>query len=66
MIFGSGQIVQAFTNLGLVDEYRFLVNPIILGHGKLMFKNINDIHKLKLLSTRAFKNGNVLLTYKSI
>lgn len=61
-IFGSGTIVQQFANLGLIDEYRLLVNPIILGEGKLLFK---DVHKmdLKLTDTRTFKNGNVLLTY---
>lgn len=61
-IFGSGEIVQEFTRLGLVDEYRLLLNPIILGKGKSMFKNVDQV-KLKLLSTRKFGNGNVLLTY---
>ncbi len=63
-ILGSGTIVQAFTNLGLIDEYRLLVNPIVLGHGKPMFKNIKNQLKLKLLKTRKFKNGNVLLYYR--
>src|SRR5205807_553696 len=34
VIFGSGTIVQAMTNLGLIDEYRLMVNPVILGEGK--------------------------------
>ncbi len=63
-ILGSGTIVQAFTNLGLIDEYRLLVNPIVLGRGKPMFKNIKNQLKLKLLKTRTFKNGNVLLYYR--
>ncbi len=65
-IFGSGTIVQQMTNLGLVDEYRLLVNPIILGRGKPMFKDIKEMQKLKLLDTRTFGNGNVLLTYEPI
>lgn len=65
VIFGSGTIVQAFSNLGLIDEYRLLVNPIILGRGRLMFKDVREI-KLKLLNTRNFKNGNVLLYYQPI
>lgn len=59
-IFGSGQIVQEFTKLNLVDEYRLMVNPLILGAGKPLFK---EKIKLKLLTDRQFKNGNVLLCY---
>ncbi len=66
VIFGSGEIVQQFTNLGLIDEYRLLVNPIILGRGKPMFANIKEKLDLKLLSSREFKNGNVLLTYQPV
>lgn len=63
-IFGSGEIVQQFTNLGLIDEYRLMVNPVILGKGKPLFANVNEMHKLKLTNSREFKNGNVLLTYQ--
>lgn len=62
VIFGSGTIVQAFTKLGLIDEYRMLVNPVILGKGKPMFKDVDQM-KLKLINTRTFGNGNVLLSY---
>jgi len=62
VIFGSGTIVQQFANLGLIDEYRLLVNPVILGKGKSMFENVKKAD-LKLLKTREFKNGNVLLYY---
>lgn len=62
-IFGSGTIVQQFTNLGLIDEYRLLLNPIVLGKGKPMFANLNEKLSFKLTNTRPFKNGNVLLTY---
>lgn len=62
-IFGSGTIVQQFTNLGLIDEYWLMVNPIILGEGKPLFKDVEKRMKLKLLKTRTFKNGNILLYY---
>lgn len=64
-IFGSGTIVQAFTKLGLIDEYRLMVNPIILGKGKPLFKDVDQV-KLKLINTKVFKNGNVLLYYKPL
>ena len=59
-IFGSGQIVQEFAKMGLIDEYRLMVNPVALGQGKPLFKGPA---KLKLLKSREFKNGNVLLCY---
>jgi dihydrofolate reductase len=62
-IFGSGTIVQEFTKLGLIDEYRLMVNPVALGLGKPLFK---DKQKFKLLKSREFKNGNVLLCYEPI
>jgi len=65
-IFGSGTIVQQMTNLDLIDEYRFMVNPVVLGKGKPMFANLKDKFNLKLLDTKIFKNGNVLLYYKPI
>lgn len=61
-IFGSGTIVDQFSNLGLVDEYRLLVNPVVLGEGTPLFKSSKKFN-LKLVSIREFKNGNVLLTY---
>lgn len=63
-IFGSGTIVQQFTNLGLIDEYRLMINPLILSDGKLLFKDIRNKLNLKLLSTKVFQNGNVLLCYE--
>lgn len=65
-IFGSGTIVQQFTNLGLIDEYWLMVNPVILGKGKPLFADVKEIMKLKLLKTRTFGNGNILLYYQTL
>jgi dihydrofolate reductase len=62
-ILGSGTIVQQFANLGLIDEYHLVVVPIILGTGKLLFKDVKKTN-LKLLGAREFKNGIVLLKYR--
>ena len=62
-IFGSGQIVYEFTKLGLVDEYRLMINPITLGSGKPLF---NEKVKLRLLKVKEFKNGSVLLNYEPV
>jgi dihydrofolate reductase len=62
-IFGSGNLASNLTNLGLIDEYRIIVNPVILGDGHPLFKGVNDRLNLKLLKTMAFRSGNVLLYY---
>ena len=64
MIFGSGTIVEQLTNLGLIDEYELMVNPVILRKGKPLFKDINDRVNLKLLKTKTFSSGVVLLQYQ--
>ncbi|OGO38737.1 MAG: deaminase [Chloroflexi bacterium RBG_16_57_11] len=61
-IFGSGSIVQQLTNRGLIDEYLIIVTPVVVGTGKPLFKDVQNIN-LKLLDTRNFKSGNVLLHY---
>ncbi len=63
VIFGSGSIVSTFTQLGLIDEYRIIVNPVVLGDGKPLFKDIKGRINLKLLKTKTFSSGNVLLVY---
>jgi dihydrofolate reductase len=63
VIYGSGTIVQQLAHAGLIDEYQFMVNPVVLGTGRTMFK---DKIRLKLMRTRPFKGGNVLLVYVPI
>ncbi len=59
---GSGSIVQQLSTLGLVDEYSFVVNPILLGAGKNAFVGI-DRASLHLNEAHSFKNGVVWLSY---
>jgi dihydrofolate reductase len=62
-IFGSGTVVQQLANEGLIDEYLIVVTPVVLGTGKPLFKDV-EAFKLKLLATRSFTSGNLLLHYK--
>jgi dihydrofolate reductase len=64
IIFGSGSIVSALAKLCLIDEYLIFVYPIILGSGKPLFKNLSNRIKLKLLETKTFKCGVVILHYE--
>ncbi len=63
-LLGSGNILTQFAQKGLLDEYRIMVNPIILGDGNPLFKGITDRINLKLIKARTFRNGNVLLCYQ--
>jgi dihydrofolate reductase len=63
-IFDSADLASAFTKNRLIDEYRLIVNPIALGEGNPLFKQNGEMLKLKLLNTKSFRNGNVLLYYQ--
>lgn len=63
-IFGSANLTASLMQMGLVDEFRIMVNPIVLGKGTPLFKGISQPLKLKLIKTRTFGSGNVLLYYQ--
>lgn len=65
LLIGSVSIVHAFLELGLIDEYWINVNPVLLGKGKPLFKNINDRVNLKLLDAKVFDCGVVGLRYEA-
>jgi dihydrofolate reductase len=50
-------------NLGLIDELQLLVNPLILGGGMELFKDVKGRHTLKLAGPEPLKSGKVGLTY---
>jgi dihydrofolate reductase len=62
-LLGSGSIVAQFAEEGLIDEYQILLNPVAIGKGKTMFEGLKHRLALKLIRTRTFGNGNILLTY---
>ena len=63
LLFGSPTATHALMQLNLIDGYWLFVNPIILGQGIPLFKNITDKIKLTLLSTRNFNCGVTELNY---
>ncbi len=66
ILVGSPGLIVAFTQLGLIDEYQLGVQPIILGSGLPLFKNISDRVDLKLLRTKTFGGGAVMLYYEKV
>ena len=64
IILGSSDLAVTFIKHGLIDEFRVMVNPLVLGDGKSLFRGMKGKLDLKLIKTRTFKNGNVLLYYE--
>ena len=62
LIYGSGALVHTLAQHDLIDEYRLLVYPVVLGSGKRLFKDGSDT-TLKLAETQAFSSGVVALHY---
>jgi len=63
-ILGSSNLSVSFLKLGLIDEFRIMVNPVILGSGRSIFEGTEQTFKIKLANVREFKSGNVLLSYE--
>jgi dihydrofolate reductase len=65
-IFGSSDLALALIPSGLIDELSIMINPIILGKGKTIFRGINSRLNLTLVRTKIFRSGNVLLCYEPV
>jgi dihydrofolate reductase len=63
LLSGSGQLVRALMQHDLIDEYRFMLHPIVLGKGKRLFTDNSTAKVLKLVGTKTFSSGIVVLTY---
>ncbi len=66
IVYGSGSIVSTLMKMDLIDEYLLFYNPIVLGTGKPLFKDIERRHNLELVNNHVFKSGVVLLQYRSL
>ncbi|HET9887086.1 MAG TPA: dihydrofolate reductase family protein [bacterium] len=64
VILGSGSIVSQLAQESLIDEYQFVVVPVVLGQGRTLFEGTTKKIPMKLKSSRMFRNGNVFLTYE--
>lgn len=64
LIFGSPGASQSLLNEELIDEFWLFVNPVILGKGMPLFKNITGTRNLKLLGSKTFACGVIALHYQ--
>lgn len=63
-LLGSPRAAQTFMQLGLIDEYRINVNPVILGSGRPLFGNLGKQLHLNLVESRMLKGGVAALRYE--
>jgi dihydrofolate reductase len=64
LVFGSTELVNALVRHGLVDEFRLMVFPIVLGGGKRLFEDAGEQRALSLVDTKTFNTDVVVLTYE--
>ncbi|WP_079508887.1 dihydrofolate reductase family protein [Mesobacillus jeotgali] len=62
-LYGGASLITTFVNLGLVDEFRLSVHPIVLGAGKPLFIDIKNRVELELVDTKRFSSGVIQLCY---
>jgi dihydrofolate reductase len=64
IIFGSPRATHTLIQYGLVDEFWLFINPVLIGKGIPMFKNVPEVTQLKLVQSKQFGCGVVCLQYK--
>ena len=66
LVLGSSVLTTSLMELGILDELRVMINPLLIGAGTSLSSTAHRRIPLRLLSIREFRNGNVLLTYEPI
>ena len=64
LLTGGLTLPLALAELGLIDEYEFLVHPRIVGHGPTLFAGLSKLVDLQLASRQEFDSGTVVLRYE--
>ena len=66
LIVGSATFIQSLAAAGLIDEYKLLVHPAIVGSGKRFFKDGIGLTNLKFVESKPLSLGVVLLSYEPV
>lgn len=64
LVFGSATLVNTLMDHDLVDEYRLMIFPVVVGNGKRLFGEDRDTKALRLVDTKAFGSGVLVLSYQ--
>jgi dihydrofolate reductase len=65
LVCGSADLIQTLIAHDLVDEYRLMTFPVVLGVGKKLFGDYEDMHVLELADSKVLKSGTLILTYRT-
>lgn len=66
VLLGSGNILTQLANEGLIDEYQIMLDPVAIGQGTSLFQDVKHRIALKLIKSRVFKSGVILLYYEPV
>jgi len=66
ILIGSRSLIIQLMKLNLIDEYQLCIHPVVEGRGLPLFENINDRTILKLMKTKTFSGGAVILCYEPV
>jgi len=66
ILIGGSELAISFVKEGLMDEFWFMINPVIIGKGTAILSGLGQKLGLELIMTRSFKSGNLLLYYKPV
>jgi dihydrofolate reductase len=64
-LYGGSSLVKTFIELGLIDQYRISIHPVVLGSGKPLFDNLQERLNFRLTDTKVFKSGVVQVVYEA-
>ncbi len=65
-VLGSGDLVQTLIQHDLVDEYFLAVFPVVLGSGKRLFREADEVRRLSLVDSKTTGTGGLILTYRPV
>ena len=65
VVYGGASFDSSLIKLGLIDEFLLFVNPVAIGNGMTIFKDLNEIQEFNLVKSIAFDSGEVLLHYET-
>ena len=65
VVYGGASFDSSLIKLGLIDEFLLFINPVAIGNGMTIFKDLNEIQKFNMVKSIAFDSGIVLLQYEA-
>ena len=65
VVYGGASFDSSLIKLGLIDEFLLFINPVAIGNGMTIFKDLNEIQKFNMVKSITFDSGEVLLHYEA-